>query len=178
MSDARDDDDSDLFRAAIGPVRRLDDAPTPPRGPRPRPAARMAQADERAAMSEFRQALEAMPIGAGDVLAHRVEALPVTVFNRLKRGQFSVQDELDLHGATAGQAETALRLFLRNAQRSGSACVRIIHGKGLGSDAEIPVLKNVVDRVLRQRSDVLAFHSAPPAQGGTGAVLVLLAAQR
>ncbi len=64
MSDARDDDDSDLFRTAIGPVRRLDDAPPPPRGPRPRPAARMAQADERAAMSEFRQALEAMPIGA------------------------------------------------------------------------------------------------------------------
>ena len=55
--------------------------------------------------------------------------------------------------------------------------MRIIHGKGLGSDAEIPVLKNVVDRVLRQRSDVLAFHSAPPAQGGTGAVLVLLAAR-
>ena len=50
-----------------------------------------------------------LPVPAGDVLAHRVEALPVTVFNRLKRGQFSVRDELDLHGATAGQAETALR---------------------------------------------------------------------
>ncbi|SEL84010.1 DNA-nicking endonuclease, Smr domain [Pseudoxanthomonas sp. GM95] len=179
MSDVRDeDDDASLFREAIGQVRRMDDAPTPPRKPRPRPIARMAQADERAAASEFRQALEAMPIGAGDVLSHRVEALPVTLFNRLKRGQFSVQDELDLHGATAGQAETALRLFLREAQRSGTACVRIVHGKGLGSDAEIPVLKNVVDRVLRHRSDVLAFHSAVPAQGGTGAVVVLLAATR
>jgi len=53
--------------------------------------------------------------------------------------------------------------------------VRIVHGKGLNSDDSLPVLKNVVDRMLRQRADVLAFHSAPAAQGGTGAVLVLLA---
>lgn len=178
MSDAGDENDqARLFREAIGQVRPIAPAPTPPRKPRPRPLARMAQADERAAASEFRRALQAMPIGAGDVLSHRVQALPAGVFNRLRRGQFSVQDELDLHGATAAQAETALRQFLRDAQRSGSACVRIIHGKGLGSQAEIPVLKNVVDRVLRHRSDVLAFHSATPAQGGTGAVVVLLAAR-
>ncbi len=174
MNDTRDDDAS-LFREAIGQVRHIKPAPAPPHKPRPRPVARMAQADERAAVSEFRQALEAMPIGAGDVLSHRVEALPSPVFNRLKRGQFSVQDELDLHGATASQAEALLRHFLRDAQRNGTACVRIVHGKGLGSEAEIPVLKNVVDRVLRHRSDVLAFHSAPLAQGGTGAVVVLLA---
>ncbi|WCE04180.1 Smr/MutS family protein [Pseudoxanthomonas sp. JBR18] len=179
MSDPRDDDDDDasLFREAIGQVRRLDAAPSPPSKPRPRPSARMARADERAALSEFRQALEAMPIGAGDVLSHRVEALPASIFTRLKRGQFSIQDELDLHGATASQAEALLRQFLREAQRSGTACVRIVHGKGLGSDADIPVLKNVVDRVLRQRNDVLAFHSALPTQGGTGAVIVLLAAR-
>ena len=53
--------------------------------------------------------------------------------------------------------------------------MRIVHGKGLHGDSNAPVLKNLVDRLLRHRADVLAFHSAPPAQGGTGAVLVLLA---
>ncbi|TQV07217.1 SMR domain protein, partial [Xanthomonas perforans] len=56
--------------------------------------------------------------------------------------------------------------------------VRIIHGKGLQSDTGAPVLKNLMDRLLRQRNDVLAFHSAPPTQGGTGALLVLLARRR
>jgi DNA-nicking Smr family endonuclease len=56
-------------------------------------------------------------------------------------------------------------------------CVRIVHGKGLNSGTGVPVMKNLVDRVLRQRGDVIAFHSAPAAQGGTGAVLVLLAAR-
>jgi len=100
--------------------------------------------------------------------------VPSRVFQRLKRGQFSAQDELDLHGATALQAESLLRQFLAEAHQHDHGCVRIIHGKGGRSDGA-PVIKNVVDRILRQRADVLAFHSAPPAQGGTGAVLVLLA---
>lgn len=172
-----DEDPAALFRDAVGPVRPMAQAPVPPAAPRPRPAARMARRDEDQATSEFRRGLEAMPIGAGDVLSHRVERLPQAVFTRLKRGQFAVQDELDLHGATAAQAEALLRAFLQQARRDGSACVRVIHGKGRSSEADIPVLKNVVDRVLRQRADVLAFHSAPPAQGGTGAVLALLAAR-
>jgi DNA-nicking Smr family endonuclease len=97
------------------------------------------------------------------------------MFQRLKRGQYSVQDELDLHGATASQAETLLRQFLLEAQAHDYGCVRIIHGKGLQSDGGAPVLKNLVDRLLRLRNDVLAFHSAPTGQGGTGAMLVLLA---
>ena len=65
--------------------------------------------------------------------------------------------------------------FLNDARQHGLGCVRIVHGKGLHGDSGAPVLKNLVDRLLRQRADVLAFHSAPAAQGGTGAVLVLLA---
>ena len=68
---------------------------------------------------------------------------------------------------------TLLRRVLQDARANGLPCVRIIHGKGLGSGG-VPILKNLVDRLLRQRNDVLAYHSAPPAQGGTGAVLVLL----
>ena len=93
----------------------------------------------------------------------------------LRRGQFAVQDELDLHHASAAAAEAMLRGFLATARHDGLGVVRVIHGKGLHGGSNAPVLKNLVDRVLRQRADVLAFHSAPAAQGGTGAVLVLLA---
>jgi DNA-nicking Smr family endonuclease len=98
------------------------------------------------------------------------------VLQRLRRGQYAAQDELDLHHSDATQAEALLRRFLKESTHAGLGCVRIVHGKGLHSDSGVPVLKNLVDRLLRQRADVLAFHSAPPAQGGQGAVLVLLAA--
>ncbi|MBD9478144.1 Smr/MutS family protein [Pseudoxanthomonas sp. PXM02] len=171
-----DDDDAALFRDAIGEVRRLQAAPAPPRKAPPRPAARMAERDESDARNEFQRGLDALDLhAAGDVLSYRREALSPRAFQRLKRGQFSVQDELDLHGATALQAEGLLRRFLADAHAHDHGCVRVIHGKGQRSDGDAPVLKNLVDRLLRQRSDVMAFHSAPPTQGGTGAVLVLLA---
>ncbi len=171
-----DDDDAALFRDAIGDVRRMQDASPPPRKAPPKPSARMAERDEDDARSEFQRGLETMePRAAGDVLSYRRDILPPRAFQRLKRGQFSVQDELDLHGATALQAEGLLRRFFADAHAHDHGCVRVIHGKGQRSDADTPVLKNLVDRLLRQRADVLAFHSAPPTQGGTGAVLVLLA---
>lgn len=174
-----DDDDAALFRDAIGDVRRLQEAPSPPRKAPPRPAARMAERDEHDARSEFQRGLETLDLhAAGDVLSYRREALSPRAFQRLKRGQFSVQDELDLHGATALQAEGLLRRFFAEAHAHDHGCVRVIHGKGQRSESDVPILKNLVDRLLRQRADVMAFHSAPPTQGGTGAVLVLLAHRR
>ncbi|WP_411834419.1 Smr/MutS family protein [Pseudoxanthomonas mexicana] len=174
-----DDDDAALFRAAIGEVTPLPQRAPPPRKPRPRPAARMAQRDEEDARSQFQRGLDEMALReAGDVLSHARDGLPARLVQRLRRGQYSAQDELDLHGATAAQAEAMLRRFLQEAHAHDYGCVRVIHGKGLQSEGTAPVLKNLVDRLLRQRADVLAFHSAPPAQGGTGAVLVLLARRR
>lgn len=177
------DDDAKLFRSAVGPVRRLRESAPPPSAPRPRPRARMAERDDAEARDEFRHALDAPLLEAGDVLSYRRAALPPGSFRRLRRGEIAVQDELDLHGADARSAEGMLRAFLAEARDHGAGCVRIIHGKGshpTGSIAsrDAPVLKNMVDRLLRQRADVLAFHSAPPTQGGTGAVLVLLAPRR
>ena len=136
----------------------------------------MAERDELAARSEFQRGLDDLSaLAAGDVLSYRRETLPVPAFQRLKRGRFSAQDELDLHGATMAQAESLLRQFLAEAHAHEYGCVRIIHGKGRREEGGLPILKNLVDRLLRQRGDVLAFHSAPAAQGGTGAVLLLLA---
>ena len=138
----------------------------------------MAARDDAEALGEFHRALAADALEAGDSLAHRQASLPGRVLQRLRRGDYAAQDELDLHHADATQAEAMLRRFLKESVQAGLGCVRIVHGKGLHSDSGVPVLKNLVDRVLRQRADVLAFHSAPPAQGGHGAVLVLLSRPR
>ena len=171
-------DDAALFRDAIGFVRPLPEQAPPPERPRPRPTPRMAQRDEADAASEFRRALTADALAAGDALSYRRDTVPPRMLQRLRRGEFAAQDEIDLHWADMRQAEAMLREFLAHARAQGFGCVRIIHGKGLHGDSSAPVLKNLVDRVLRHRADVLAFHSAPVNQGGTGAVLVLLAAKR
>ncbi|HHW4679070.1 MAG TPA: Smr/MutS family protein [Xylella sp.] len=170
------DNDSALFRAAIGAVRPLRQSDTfITLRPHPLPRRHITQHDENEAHSEFARLLrESDQLEAGDVISYRSHVLPARLFQRLKRGQFSVQDELDLHGATAAQAETLLRQFLLDAHAHEYGCVRIIHGKGLQSNSGTPVLKKLVNQLLRLRKDVLAFHSSPPAQGGTGAVLVLL----
>ena len=175
--DLDDRDDAALFRAAIGAdrgkVRALPEPPLPPTPPKPKPSAKMARRDEEAARDEFRQVVVAA-LEAGDVLSHRRDEVPPLVLKRLGRGEYSAQEELDLHGLPARTAETLLREFLRDCRTHGVGCVRIVHGKGRNSEERLPVLKNLVDRVLRQRADVLAFHSPPAAQGGSGAVLVLL----
>ena len=172
--ESRPDDDAALFRAAIGPVRELPPSPTPPSMPKPRPLPRMAARDEAQARDEFRRSLAADQLEAGDALSYRRDEVSPRVLQRLRRGEYSAQDEIDLHHSDAVQAEAMLRRFLKDARQAGLGCVRIVHGKGLHSDSGVPVLKNLVDRVLRQRADVLAYHSAPAAQGGHGAVLALL----
>lgn len=175
-----DDDDSELFREAIGPVRPLPATPEPPAPPKPRPRALMAERDEDDARGEFVRAMDEPLLEAGDALSFRRDTVPARTLQRLRRGEYAVQDELDLHANDVRTAEALLRAFIADARAAGNGCVRIIHGKGLHSAGAfgrggVPLLKNLVDRLLRQRSDVLAFHSAPPRAGGTGAVLVLLA---
>ena len=165
-------EDADLFREAIGEVRRIDaEAALPPRaGPPPEP--RRLRLDEAEALRESRQA-GPVPLDAADELSYRHPKVSERVFRQLKRGEFSIQDEIDLHHLRAADAEALLKQFLTLARRGHHPCVRIVHGKGLRSEGA-PVLKMLVDRVLRHRGDVLAFASAPQNQGGTGAVLVLL----
>ena len=87
------------------------------------------------------------------------------LLRKLRRGHWRIEDELDLHGLNRLQAAGALAEFL---DQGGMRCVRIVHGKGLG------VLREMLRSALPSRAAVLAFVEAPPAQGGSGALLVLL----
>jgi DNA-nicking Smr family endonuclease len=111
---------------------------------------------------------------AGDELLFRRSGVSALALRRLRRGQCRVDAEIDLHGCTLAEAVPQLDAFLRESRARGLHCVRIIHGKGLRSGNRGPVLKNSVNAQLRRAQGVMAFVSALPAAGGTGATLVLL----
>ena len=93
---------------------------------------------------------------------------------KLARGKYAVQAEIDLHGMTVEEARPRLADFIEYNARSGKSCVRVVHGKGLGSGQRGPVLKSSVNRWLRRWDYVLAFVSTRQVDGGTGAIYVLL----
>jgi DNA-nicking Smr family endonuclease len=168
--------DSELFRRAMRDVRPLESAPrVPPRAQRPQARARFARAERAAVLAESLHApgplIESQP---GDELSYRRPGVPETVLRRLRRGDYRIEAEMDLHGLTAAASAVQLGEFLQYARQRGLTCVRIIHGKGLRSGQRGPVLKNIVNTLLRRADPVLAFASARPAAGGTGATLVLL----
>jgi DNA-nicking Smr family endonuclease len=113
-------------------------------------------------------------ISTGEELFFSRPGVPAAALRKLRRGGWVIQGELDLHGHTGDEARTALAAFLHRCMKADCRCVRIIHGKGLGSKNRLPVLKNKVRHWLMQRDDVLAFCQARAVDGGTGAVIVLL----
>ncbi len=175
MNSGDDPNDFEEFLRAVGEVRRVQSDRAEVRPPRPSPRATKRQEDEAAAHADWLSD----PIGAadlqpGDELRFARPGISQRVFRKLRGGHYRIQDELDLHGLFADEARRALGGFLDLARDEGSLCVRVIHGKGLRSRQQGPVLKGLTDHWLRQRDDVLAFCSALPADGGTGAVYVLL----
>lgn len=169
------EDDARLFREAVGEVRHIDAPAAPPSAPKPAPHPRMLEADEAAVPGELLEmAFDPAMLEVGEELSYLRDGYPPKLLRQLKRGQYSVQDEIDLHQMNAAAAQASITDFLAEAKHHGLHCVRIIHGKGLRSKAAGPVLKALTDRLLRRRNDVIAFASARPAQGGTGAVVVLL----
>jgi DNA-nicking Smr family endonuclease len=164
-----------LFRRAMAdakPLRRQHVEPVRNRIPA---KARFTRADERAVLGEILQSpSDEIEAESGDALRYCRDGVGHRTFRKLARGRFSLQDELDLHGMTVREARDGLHRFLESALSRGLTCVRIVHGKGRGSGHGGPVLKRKVDVWLRQWDAVLAFVSARPADGGTGAAYVLL----
>lgn len=107
-------------------------------------------------------------------LSYRRAGIGPDVLRRLRRGDWVIQSELDLHGHRVEEAREELAAFLKEAIKRGQRCVRIVHGKGLGSKDRRPVLKGKVRAWLVQRDEVIAFCQARAAEGGSGAVVVLL----
>ena len=170
-----DPQDRALFRRAVGPVEPLRCDRIEPVRCHPAPIPRFTEADERQVLADaMSNWFEPADMDTGEELYYRQEGVQQAVLRKLRRGQFQVGAALDLHGMTVTTAREALGEFLHRARRDSLGCVRIIHGKGNGSRHRGPVLKPKINHWLRQRDEVLAFCSARPMDGGTGAIYVLL----
>ncbi len=171
-------DDVELFRDAIGPVRELDLGTDVLRQTRPvvPPEPRQSIADERHVLEELLSLDESISGAAsGEVLSHLQDGYSPKLLRQLRRGQFVIEAELDLHHLRLQQARQILVAFLVDCRHRRYRCVCVIHGKA-HHNAEGSVIKAMTDKVLRQRSEVIGFTSARPQEGGTGAVVVLLKA--
>lgn len=172
------DNDDDLFRRAMSgakPLRSGNRVAEAKSKPKPTPKARFSRADEENVLRETMQAdIDTMQSDNAESMRFHRPSVGRRTMRKLARGRFSVQAEIDLHGMTIAEAKPRLADFIEYCASSGQLCVRIVHGKGLGSGQRGPVLKNSVNRWLRQWDSVLAFVSARQVDGGTGAVYVLL----
>ncbi|MDB5853216.1 MAG: hypothetical protein JWR22_1257 [Herminiimonas sp.] len=178
--EAREQVEADLFRRTVGEV-----APVPgarrivPQPARPEPIARQFIADEEAALRESLSdefSVETL-LDTDEALSFAREGIGQDTLRKLRRGHWVTQGQLDLHGLRTEEAREAVADYLRSACKKGLRCVRIIHGKGLGSINKEPVLKRKVRNWLVQKDEVIAFCQASAVDGGSGAVMVLLKAQ-
>ncbi len=166
-----------LFRHSVG-----DAVPLPPTGrvdPPPaalEPVARQFEQDELCALAESISDeidIDRLLDTDGD-LSFRRPGVGADVVRRLRRGHWVLQGQIDLHGLRVDEAREALVGYLADCMKRERRCIRVIHGKGLGSINKEPVLKGKALKWLAQRNEVLAFCQAAPADGGSGALIVLL----
>ena len=173
----RDDRERRLFELAVGTVRPLNVSQRvehPPIPVEPEPLQR--QADEKSVMQEALSDdfdVETL-LHTDELLSYRTPGLGLDVIRKLREGRWSIQRHIDLHGLRTDEAREALGRFIRDTHAQGVRCVRVVHGKGLGSPGRTPVLKSRVHRWLVQKHEVMAFVQARPAEGGAGALVVLL----
>jgi DNA-nicking Smr family endonuclease len=173
--------EKDLFTRAIGatePLRRKAAVPLAPEPPAPIPVQH--QLDEQRVLREsLSDEFDVTTLlDVDDAMSFRRPGIGTEVTARLRKGEWSIQAQLDLHGLRSDEAREALGGFIRNAHKQGLRCVRVVHGKGLGSPGKQPVLKTKAQRWLIQKNEVIAFVQAKPAEGGAGALVVLLAPAR
>ena len=173
--------EKDLFARAIGatePLRRKAAVPLAPEPPAPIPVQH--QLDEQRVLREsLSDEFDVTTLlDVDDAMSFRRPGIGTDVTARLRKGEWAIQGQVDLHGLRSDEAREALGGFIRNASKQGLRCVRVVHGKGLGSPGRQPVLKTKAQRWLIQKNEVIAFVQAKPAEGGAGALVVLLAPTR
>ncbi len=168
------EEERELFRQTVGPITPIKSNPRVKTSPSKTPPKRVKQPHfpEAAVVLETDYHLEL--VSPEDRLFFYKPGIVEKTLKQLKKGQLRCERQLDLHNLTIEEAEEKLHHFLSSSHEAGLRCVRIIHGKGYSSRAPLPILKNQVNNWLRHHPLVLAFSSAKPADGGTGAVYVLI----
>ena len=176
-AEKRAEAERNLFTRAVGkvaPIANQERVWSPPQRPTPRPLQQ--DLDDEAVMHESMSDEFDIStlLDADDQLSFRRPGISTDVTRKLRKGEWSIQGQIDLHGLRSDEARNAMGQFIRDAKRTGWRCVRVVHGKGLGSPGKEPVLKSKVQRWLVQKKEVLAFVQAKPSDGGGGALVVLL----
>ena len=168
--------DTDVFREAMRDVKPIKSRARVQTATRKPPAkARFTAADRAMVLVESLQGPGVDEItDTGDEISFRRDGVQDGVMRKLKRGEYRVEDECDLHGLRVDEAKAALREFLAESLARRLRCIRVIHGKGMNSGPRGPVIKTAVNMILRKTGPVLAFTSARRIDGGTGAINVLL----
>jgi DNA-nicking Smr family endonuclease len=169
-----------LFSSSVGavkPIRNMPQVLSKIKQPEPNPVQQMR--DDAAVLRESLSDefdVESL-LDIDDSLSFRRPGIGTDVTKKLRQGIWSIQKQLDLHNMRTDEAREALGAFIRESHKIGIRCVRVVHGKGLGSAGREPVLKAKVKSWLIQKQEVLAFVQAKPAEGGAGALVVLLKQQ-
>ncbi len=171
--------EKDLFARAAGAVQPLRDRPRVALAPEPPlPIPVQKQLDEQRVLREsISDEFDVTTLlDVDDAMSFRRAGIGTDVTRKLRKGDWSIQREIDLHGLRRDEAREHLAAFIRAACRDGVRCVRVVHGKGLGSPGKTPVLKSKVQAWLIQKNEILAFVQARADEGGAGALVVLLKA--
>ena len=166
-----------LFQRAVGPVKPLASRPRVELNGTPAPpkAFQQKRDDDRVLRESLSDDFDVSTLlDTDDELSYRRSGIGTDVTQKLRKGHWSLQGQIDLHGLRSDEAREALGQFIRDAYKRGWRCVRVVHGKGLGSPGKTPVLKSKVQRWLVQKNEVLAFVQAKASEGGAGALVVLL----
>lgn len=180
LAPTREDEEAALFMQHVGevePVRaRSEKAFLKP----PPPAPRGSDAEEEALLQLSELVAGTGPFDLADsdeFIEGAAVGLDPQILRKLRRGDYAFQSHLDLHGLTKPEAKEQLAVFLQAARLKGQRCVLVVHGRGLHSKDQLPVLKQSLQSWLTQgriAKQVLAFSTARPHDGGAGAVYVLL----
>jgi len=169
--------EKNLFTRAIGKVAPLPannkaHLPSPPREP---VATQLKKDEAQVIQDSLSDEFDVSTLlDTDDALSFRRPTVGPEVTRKLRKGDWAIQREIDLYGLRSDEARLALTTFIRDAHKHGIRCVRVVHGKGLGSPGKTPVLKSKVHSWLVQKNQVMAFVQAKPAEGGAGALVVLL----
>jgi DNA-nicking Smr family endonuclease len=172
------DDDLNLFKEAVKDARPIKVDRISPPVKKPKPIPRQFMRDERQALvdSLSDHYIPAHELESGEELLYLREGQSPIILSKLRRGHWVVQAHIDLHGLVSDEARAYVSEFISDCKKRGIRCVRIVHGKGLGSRNREPVLRNKLRGWLMQKDEVIAYAQAKPNDGGSGAVLVLLKA--